>query len=77
MAGARHDRLPMGKIDKTELWKVGEKVRAERDQHTTLIDPITAGVYIACIMAQSDVLAQKDILTLRLLMNLLLKQLIH
>ncbi|MED7787894.1 ketol-acid reductoisomerase [Francisella sp. 19X1-34] len=59
MAGARHDRLPMGKIDKTELWKVGEKVRAERDQHTTPIDPITAGVYIACIMAQTDVLVQK------------------
>lgn len=59
MAGARHDRLPMGKIDKTELWKVGEKVRAERANHKTPIDPITAGVYIACIMAQSDVLAQK------------------
>jgi ketol-acid reductoisomerase len=59
MAGARHDRLPMGKIDKTGLWKVGEKVRAERDKHETPIDPITAGVYIACIMAQSDILAQK------------------
>ncbi|BCD91347.1 hypothetical protein fh0823_14860 [Francisella halioticida] len=59
MAGARHDRLPMGKIDKTELWKIGEKVRAKRNEHTTPIDPITAGVYIACIMAQSDILVQK------------------
>ncbi|WP_018298770.1 ketol-acid reductoisomerase [Fangia hongkongensis] len=59
MAGARHDRLPMGKIDGTPLWEVGKKVRAERDQHQEIIDPTTAGVYIACIMAQVDVLAEK------------------
>ncbi|MDC0534991.1 ketol-acid reductoisomerase [Francisellaceae bacterium] len=59
MAGARHDRLPMGKIDGTPLWTVGEKVRAERDQKPAIVDPITAGVYTACIMAQVDVLQEK------------------
>jgi ketol-acid reductoisomerase len=59
MSGARHDRLPMGKIDDTPLWNLGKKVRAERAQHTVELDPTTAGVYIACIMAQVDVLAEK------------------
>ena len=59
MAGSRHDRLPMGKIDGTDLWKIGEKVRAKRDGKNAPNDPITAGVYIACIMAQVDVLREK------------------
>ena len=59
MAGARHDRLPMGKIDGTELWQVGQKVRAQRNEYDQSIDPVTAGVYIACIIAQVDVLEEK------------------
>ncbi|MFZ9035423.1 MAG: ketol-acid reductoisomerase [Francisellaceae bacterium] len=59
LAGQRHNRLPMGKIDDTEMWKIGEKVRASRDQTSTRIDPITAGIYLACIMAQVDVLTEK------------------
>jgi len=30
MAGRRHARFPMGKIDGTRMWQVGEKVRADR-----------------------------------------------
>ena len=30
MAVERFNKFPMGKIDGTEMWKVGEKVRAER-----------------------------------------------
>ena len=59
MAGERHRRIPMGTIDNTPLWQTGARVRAERDQHHTPVDPVTAGVYIACIMAQVDVLAEK------------------
>ena len=30
MAGERLERFPFGTIDSTEMWKIGEKVRAER-----------------------------------------------
>ena len=49
----------MGKIDGTDMWKVGEKVRSQRDNNNMPNDPITAGVYLACIIAQVDVLAEK------------------
>ncbi|XP_076917202.1 ketol-acid reductoisomerase, chloroplastic-like, partial [Bidens hawaiensis] len=52
--------FPMGKIDQTRMWKVGERVRA------TLIagdlGPLysfTAGVYMALMMAQIEVLRKK------------------
>ena len=32
MAGGRHREFPMGKIDGTFTWKVGEQVRAKRDE---------------------------------------------
>jgi ketol-acid reductoisomerase len=35
MAGQRFARYPMGKIDGTEMWRVGEKVRAERVEGKT------------------------------------------
>jgi ketol-acid reductoisomerase len=59
MAVARHTRFPMGKIDGTELWKVGERVRARRGSYATPINPVTAGVYIATMMAQVDLLKEK------------------
>lgn len=54
-AVARHDRFPFGKIDQTFTWKVGEKVRAARDGKFVL-NPFTAGSYVAMMMAQIDVL---------------------
>ena len=57
MAGDRHDRYPMGKIDQTEMWVVGETVRENRAGDVP-INPITAGVYIATMMAQIDVLLE-------------------
>ncbi len=57
MAGDRHDRYPMGKIDQTEMWIIGEKVRENRTGDTK-INPLTAGVYIATMMAQIDVLLE-------------------
>src|SRR5579883_831946 len=56
MAGKRHARYPMGTIDGTEMWQVGKEVRARRDSFTTPIHPVTAGVYIATMMAQVDLL---------------------
>lgn len=46
----------MGKIDNTVTWKVGEKVRANRVEEKIPLNPQTAGVYVATMMAQIDVL---------------------
>ena len=59
MAGDRHDRYPMGKIDQTEMWIVGEGVRENRSGDVA-INPTTAGIYIATMMAQIDVLLEHD-----------------
>jgi ketol-acid reductoisomerase len=53
----RHGRIPMGKIDTTHMWEVGKRVRAKRGRIP--VDPFTAGVYIATMMAQIDVLLEK------------------
>jgi ketol-acid reductoisomerase len=59
LAGERLKRRPMGKIDGTETWKVGEKVRASRVEDKIPIHPFTAGVYSAVMMAQIDLLNAK------------------
>eukprot|EP00186_Timspurckia_oligopyrenoides_P004870 CAMPEP_0182445904 /NCGR_PEP_ID=MMETSP1172-20130603/3855_1 /TAXON_ID=708627 /ORGANISM="Timspurckia oligopyrenoides, Strain CCMP3278" /LENGTH=566 /DNA_ID=CAMNT_0024641741 /DNA_START=57 /DNA_END=1757 /DNA_ORIENTATION=+ len=58
LAGERHGRLPMGQIDGTRMWQVGKKVRAERSGETP-VDPFTAGMYCAVMMAQIDLLVEK------------------
>ncbi len=58
LAGKRHGRFPMGKIDGTRMWQVGEKVRAARAGEPE-INPFTAGVYCATMMAQIDLLVEK------------------
>ncbi len=59
LAGRRHSRFPMGKIDGTRMWKVGEKVRANRTDVEIKINPFTAGMYCATMMAQIDLLIEK------------------
>ena len=57
MAAKRHSEgFPMGKIDNTFTWQVGEKVRASRVEQNIPLNPTTAGVYVATMMAQIDVL---------------------
>jgi ketol-acid reductoisomerase len=58
MHGARLDKYPVGKIDGTDTWIVGEKVRADRDEDKIPLNPFTAGVYVATMMAQIDVLLE-------------------
>lgn len=58
MHGARIDKYPVGKIDGTDTWKVGEKVRASRVEDDIPLNPFTAGVYVATMMAQIDVLLE-------------------
>jgi ketol-acid reductoisomerase len=56
LAGNRLKKFPFGKIDGTETWKVGAAVRAKRDESKIPVHPFTAGVYIATMMAQIDIL---------------------
>jgi ketol-acid reductoisomerase len=58
LAGSRLKKFPMGKIDATETWKVGAAVRAKRVESKIPVNPFSAGVYIATMMAQIDVLLE-------------------
>ncbi|XP_077252201.1 ketol-acid reductoisomerase, chloroplastic-like [Tasmannia lanceolata] len=52
--------FPMGKIDQTRMWKVGERVRATRPEGDLgPLHPFTAGVFVALMMAQIEVLRKK------------------
>lgn len=52
--------FPMGKIDQTRMWKVGQRVRAARPAGDLgPLHPFTAGVYVALMMAQIEVLRKK------------------
>jgi len=59
MHGDRIDKYPVGKIDGTDTWVLGEKVRADRDEDKIPLNPFTAGVYVATMMAQIDVLLEE------------------
>jgi len=58
MHGQRFSKFPIGKIDGTYTWSVGEKVRAARVEDKIPLNPTTAGFYVACMMAQIDVLRE-------------------
>ena len=60
LAGDRLKRQPMGNIDQTEMWKTGEVERSQRIEADIPMDPFTAGVYVATMMAQIDVLMDHD-----------------
>lgn len=51
--------VPMGVIDDTHMWQVGNKVRAARVEEDIPLHPFTAGVYCAMMMAQIDLLLEK------------------
>lgn len=58
-SGARSKRFPViTPIDGTRMWQVGKVVRSKRGEQETPIDPFTAGVYCAGMMAQMDVLIE-------------------
>ncbi|MBR8837636.1 MAG: ketol-acid reductoisomerase [Stigonema ocellatum SAG 48.90 = DSM 106950] len=58
-ANNRHKRFPMGKIDNTQMWRIGIDVRAKRQPDEIPVHPVTAGIYIATMMAQVDLLKEK------------------
>jgi ketol-acid reductoisomerase len=59
LAGQRLSRYPMGKIDGTDMWRVGEGVRKVRVEDKIPLNAFTAGAYVATMMAQIDELDEK------------------
>ena len=55
----RFGRWPMGKIDQTHMWRVGAGVRAARVEAEIPLNPFTAGVYVATMMATVQTLVEK------------------
>ncbi|KAE8689451.1 Ketol-acid reductoisomerase [Hibiscus syriacus] len=52
--------FPMGKIDQTWMWKVGERVQATRSKDDLgPLCPFTSGVFVALMMAQIEILRKK------------------
>jgi ketol-acid reductoisomerase len=58
-ANKRFERYPMGKIDGTRMWEIGTTVRANRVEENIPVNPFTAGVYCAVMVAQCDILSEK------------------
>ena len=58
-ATRRHGDYPMGRIDGTEMWQTGVRVRADTSRNYAPIHPETAGVYMATMMAQVDLLGER------------------
>ncbi|NTW30345.1 MAG: ketol-acid reductoisomerase [Candidatus Moranbacteria bacterium] len=54
--GNRLKEHPMERIDTGEMWVVGARVRQNRENFDRIIEPMVAGLYVAIMMAQVDVL---------------------
>ncbi len=62
MAGERLKHSPMGRIDGTRMWMMGESVRNSRTGNKGKdipINPVAAGLYCAVMMAQIDILIER------------------
>lgn len=59
LAGERAGEFPMSEVDGSEMWQVGREVRAGREGAQVPIDPLTAGVFCATMMAQVDLFARR------------------
>jgi len=59
LAGKRLGRFPMGKIDQSTMWQVGQKVRGDRVESEIPLSPFTAGVFCGVMMAQVDTFLEK------------------
>jgi ketol-acid reductoisomerase len=58
LAGERLKRRPMSAIGGSEMWVTGTAVRKKRIESQLPVHPFTAGVYVATMMAQIDVLLE-------------------
>ncbi|MCF7549722.1 ketol-acid reductoisomerase [Pseudonocardia sp. WMMC193] len=59
LADARLAVRPMSRIGGSPMWAHGDEVRARRATHETPIDPLTAGMFVATMVAQVDEFADR------------------
>ena len=59
LADARLAVRPMSRIGGSPMWAHGDTVRARRATHETAIDPVTAGMFVATMVAQVDEFAER------------------
>jgi ketol-acid reductoisomerase len=58
LADERLKEFPFESIDNTPMWQVGKEVRAARTEDSAPLNPFTAGVYLATMVAQIDILLE-------------------
>ena len=58
-AGAKLGRRAMSPLEGTRMWAVGARVRADHDAQAAPLDPVTAGAFVATMIAQVDVLRDR------------------
>jgi len=58
LAGKRLKKRPMPVIDNTPMWILGKDVRKNRVEDDLPLNPFTAGIYLAAMIAQIDILAE-------------------
>ncbi|MEU9326493.1 ketol-acid reductoisomerase [Streptomyces canus] len=59
LAERRLGARPMSEIGGSTMWGVGEKVRARRGERELPVEPFTAGVFVATMVAQIDEFAER------------------
>ncbi|MBZ9645655.1 ketol-acid reductoisomerase [Streptomyces sp. PSKA30] len=59
LAERRLGARPMSRIGGSPMWAAGDRVRARRAERELPVDPFTAGVFIATMMAQVDEFAER------------------
>jgi ketol-acid reductoisomerase len=59
LAGARLAKAPMQPISGSPMWAAGSAVQARRGTAPAASDPYTAGVFLAAMMAQIDLFAER------------------
>jgi ketol-acid reductoisomerase len=58
-ASHRLDEYPMPNVGGSLMWQTGEKVRSGRGALSVALDPVTSGLYAACMVAQVDLLREQ------------------
>ncbi|MET9789487.1 ketol-acid reductoisomerase [Streptomyces canus] len=59
LAERRLGARPMSEIGGSPMWDTGEKVRARRGERALPVEPFTAGVFVATMVAQIDEFAER------------------
>ena len=60
LASRRLGAHPLDRVDGSRMWLVGDDVRRRRGEHDVAIDPLTAGIFCGAMVAQIDLLRDRN-----------------